>query len=627
MTTDQEQKQQVRKDDADKSIPEQVPRGPPALKSSGPNPSPGPEGPGSAPASASRTPSVPSSRTPYAPQFTAATELILKRLKGESTSLTAALSQTARSVPLTATISTARYEDTKNRLLMSLNTSTQMTLHMPAPTPSSRPAPSSPSVRASPAPITTSIPPSKSTAGMSAIRRVTAGLTSSSKSKSTTAASKPPPPPPSPESKPKKTKQSTSQNARGHLGKRKRTKTEDSDSESESFTSSSQASTPGASSPAPSAGTPLANLGTPASALNPAPILLTMTKSGRQVLKPASYDPAAIDAANRRHRAHHHGGGGLKAPRTAEQALCRRCSRLHSPASNQIVFCDGCNDAWHQLCHEPRIADEVVRDATKGWFCAACVAKKAAASGVNGLTGKSQSNKASIGASTSINGGSTSGPGAGSSSKGRDKAKPQPQQQQQHSERTSWAGRPAQAKRAYLSTLSQQELVALLMSCLDIHPDLPIFPPAPGGSVSSPSTTTPTSAVPDHGPASAPRSIFAGSTTDGLFPRASEAAKKAAASSGATANGGGSKSGGSGKGGKAALAQGSSIKDEHDDHEAEEYDPLAALWPRVGQGMYARLPPDVEDAARLVDEGDYEAFSVIVYDERGRKVEENGMKV
>ncbi|KAL2267093.1 hypothetical protein VTJ83DRAFT_4370 [Remersonia thermophila] len=621
MTTDEDHKEQGRKDDGDKGIQDQASRGSLALNSSGPGSGPAPGGPSSGQTSASRTPSVPSSRTPYMPQFTAATEMILKRLKGESTSLSAALSRSTRSVPLTATISPASYEDAKNRLLMSLNTSTQMTLQMPAPPPSSRPAPSSAPVRASPAPIATSIPPSKSTAGMSAIRKVTAGLTSSSQPKTTTVASKPPPHPPSPETKAKKAKPSAGQNARGPLGKRKRTKTEDSDSEPESSASSSQDTTPGASSPAPSAGTPLSTAASQSSALHPAPILLTMTKSGRQVLKPASYDPAAIDAANRRQRAHQNGSGSLKAPRTAEQALCRRCSRLHSPASNQIVFCDGCNDAWHQLCHEPRITMEVVRDAAKGWFCAACAAKKAPASGVNGLTGKGQPSRGSLSATTSIN-------GAGSSSKGRDK--PRPQQQQQHQpERTSWAGRPAQAKRAYLSTLSQQELVALLMSCLDIHPDLPIFPPAPGGSVSSPSTSTPTSALPDHGPA-APRSLFAGSTTDGLFPRASEAAKKAAASfplsSGAAANGGGSKSGG-GKGGKGAPAHNNGTKDEHEDHEDEEYDPLAALWPRVGEGMYARLPPDVEDAARLVDEGDYEAFSVIVYDDRGRKVEENGMKV
>lgn len=94
----------------------------------------------------------------------------------------------------------------------------------------------------------------------------------------------------------------------------------------------------------------------------------TMTKSGRQVLKPDTYDPAAEDNARRRNR--------LDAARTTEQALCKRCTRMHSPASNQMVFCDGCNDPWHQRCHEPWIEDEVVRDPDVDWYCAVCAAKR-----------------------------------------------------------------------------------------------------------------------------------------------------------------------------------------------------------------------------------------------------------
>jgi hypothetical protein len=62
--------------------------------------------------------------------------------------------------------------------------------------------------------------------------------------------------------------------------------------------------------------------------------------------------------------------------RTTEQALCRRCSRMHSPHSNQMVFCDGCNEGWHQMCHEPWIEDVVVKNVGREWFCAACQAKR-----------------------------------------------------------------------------------------------------------------------------------------------------------------------------------------------------------------------------------------------------------
>lgn len=58
----------------------------------------------------------------------------------------------------------------------------------------------------------------------------------------------------------------------------------------------------------------------------------------------------------------------------------------------------------------------------------------------------------------------------------------------------------------------------------------------------------------------------------------------------------------------------------------EEFDPLVALWPKAGMGLYSRLPPDTEDDEHLVDDGDFEAFSTIIY-EKGKKVMENGMKV
>ncbi|KAL2121012.1 hypothetical protein VTJ04DRAFT_5039 [Mycothermus thermophilus] len=625
MTAAEEHKEEVRKDDTDRKMPT------PSFSSgdaSGRNTT---SGLGSVPASAaSPASSVSSTRPPYIPQFSAATELILKRLKGEPTSLSAVLSQAARSVPITTTFSTIKSDDTKNRVSTSFTASTQMTLQMPAPAPPARPAPSpssvlpspaAPAAPTAPAPPVPSLPASKPFTGMSAIRKVTAGLTASSKP----AASKPPPPPPEP--KAKKVKQTT----KGHLGKRKRIKAEDSDSESSrSPSSSSQRSSPAAASPAPAgAATPTSLTATPTSA----PVLLTMTKSGRQVLKPASYDPAAIDAASRRHRANHHqSNGGLKGPRTAEQALCRRCSRLHSPANNQMVFCDGCNDAWHQMCHEPRITNEV-RDAARGWFCAVCTAKKAASNINNNSISSSGGDKNHVTKSSIAINTTNGAPGSTtlastSSVKPRTKLPSQPQPRQP--ERTSWASRPVQAKRAYLSTLSQQELVSLLMSCLEIHPDLPIFPPAPGGSVASPATTTnPTSTnLPDHqhhGHGHGPRSLFAGTSTEGLFPRASSASesfKKGVATNGKAAAS-------SINGGKTTRnhKEDSVHEDQNGGEADEEADPLAALWPRVGEGMYARLPPDVEDDERLVDEGDYEAFSVIVYDERGRKVEENGMKV
>lgn len=51
------------------------------------------------------------------------------------------------------------------------------------------------------------------------------------------------------------------------------------------------------------------------------------------------------------------------------------------------------------------------------------------------------------------------------------------------------------------------------------------------------------------------------------------------------------------------------------------------LWPRPGTGLYSRLPPEQEDDRQMVDGSDYDAFSVIVFNEKGKKVEENGVTV
>ena len=311
-----------------------------------------------------------------------------------------------------------------------------------------------------------------------------------------------------------------------------------------------------------------------------------MTKSGRQVLKPTAYNPAAMDAASKRARGPHHHYG----KRTAEQALCRRCSRMHSPAANQIVFCDGCDGGWHQLCHEPRVGDEVVRDLRRGWFCAACAVGKRGGVGVK---------KARVVVQQQLQGEGKKEKAGG------------------ERERESWAGRPAQQKRAYLSTLAQQELVGLLMACLETHPDLPVFPPTGSGGAGGGEQAA--------AAAAAPRSLFAGTTTEGLFARA-EAHPTGQINFVRKVGRAGKARSGSGGGGKGG-SQKEDSQERTEGGEEDEFDPLAALWPRAGMGMYARLPPDTEDEVRLVDEGDYEAFSVIVYDERGRKVEENGMKV
>lgn len=289
----------------------------------------------------------------------------------------------------------------------------------------------------------------------------------------------------------------------------------------------------------------------------------TMTKSGRQVQKPVTYNPADMEAIGSRKRTHY-------GKRTTEQALCKKCSRMHSPASNQMVFCDGCNDGWHQRCHDPWITDDVVKDQSRNWFCTGCQAKRE--------------------------------PRQPPSKK--QKVEPPPKQPQLPV-RESWAGKSAQQKRAYLLTLPQPELVALLMHSLELHPDLPIFPRLDSGNNTASQSS-------HH-----PRSIFASTTTDGLFPRAD-------ASQTGRGNGNGAKTGKNGK--QKDVGQENLDPQATTDGLEEEFDPLVALWPKAGMGLYSRLPPDTEDDEHLVDDGDFEAFSTIIY-EKGKKVMENGMKV
>lgn len=75
---------------------------------------------------------------------------------------------------------------------------------------------------------------------------------------------------------------------------------------------------------------------------------------------------AATAAGNR-------GRGKKRTSRPGEASVCKNCGRGHSPASNMIVFCDGCNGPWHQHCHDPPIPRDVIRIEEREWFCADCL--------------------------------------------------------------------------------------------------------------------------------------------------------------------------------------------------------------------------------------------------------------
>jgi len=296
-------------------------------------------------------------RPPYIPQFTAATQMILNRMKGESTSLTSALS-TARS-----TINQTAYEDTKRQLLARMSTSVGMTMQMPAPP---KPAALSSTLKAPPSSASTSAAPVSTTrspaAGMSAIRKLSAGLNARGKPKAP-----PAPTGPSPAKKQRLANGGGGSGGGARAGRRKRGGKSNNNSDDSSLGSDSDSESKSAAAP-------------------------TKTKSGRQVTKPTTYNPSAMEGSTRKRYG----------KRTAEQAMCKRCTRLAWNDNNQMVFCDGCEAAWHQRCHEPEIDSSVVADAGAKWYCAECTAKREKTGGKKAKTDTATSSPAAAAAAAAV---------------------------------------------------------------------------------------------------------------------------------------------------------------------------------------------------------------------------------
>ena len=84
------------------------------------------------------------------------------------------------------------------------------------------------------------------------------------------------------------------------------------------------------------------------------------SRTGRVLKAPRAYVPAPNSSAT-----------GSR-PRKEATIVCAECGRGHTPKSNMIVFCDGCDTTWHQKCHDPIISDHVVDDEAAEWHCRRC---------------------------------------------------------------------------------------------------------------------------------------------------------------------------------------------------------------------------------------------------------------
>ncbi|KAI0970161.1 hypothetical protein F4678DRAFT_437691 [Xylaria arbuscula] len=412
---------------------------------------------------------------PYVPQFSAATQMILSRISSKPGSLSAALSSASS---VARGIEKSTFEDAKRRLVMNMNTS--LTMPMPMPMPSSKPRQSS-SIGSSfrlPTPST----PSATAAAITPAGARTVSL-------------KPGPKPGTPKSLSAKQKAKV---PRGTKRKRVKGAQDASSSLSELSDSSTEIATK-------------------------AQKAATMTKSGRQVQKPTQFNPA--DATSSQKRKHY-------GKRTVEQALCKVCTRGLSPNMNQIVFCDGCNFCWHQMCHDPYIDDDFVSDESRSWLCGRCMSKRE----------KALSKKKTVVEHKGI----------------------------------SWASKNADQRRKYLTDIPHAQLVNIIMYSTELHPDLPIFP------VQEPGSSTKRSV----------QGSAAASTASAALARA-ELKSNGPTNFNSTVSTPDTKA--SDAGGKSGAKRKGSTEAQGQAERESSVESIPPAWPKVGQGVLAGLEMKEED--------------------------------
>ncbi|KAL4790751.1 hypothetical protein BDV19DRAFT_371829 [Aspergillus venezuelensis] len=183
----------------------------------------------------------------------------------------------------------------------------------------------------------------------------------------------------------------------------------------------------------------------------------TQTKSGRQVNRPSLYVPSPLSPALPNQGSHATSDKPQDSSRSRKRAprkgkttniICFYCQRGHSPPSNTIVFCDRCNRAWHQHCHNPPIGKDVVTIAEKEWICRECkpvsnpVLYPTVVRSHPSLTTKPPVHAPLVIPKAEVGG----------------------------------ANYSTDDRRRFLSTLSHAALVELLLGISEKHPEVPMFP-------------------------------------------------------------------------------------------------------------------------------------------------------
>ncbi|KAI1109793.1 hypothetical protein F5Y14DRAFT_444420 [Nemania sp. NC0429] len=249
----------------------------------------------------------------------------------------------------------------------------------------------------------------------------------------------------------------------------------------------------------------------------------TMTNPGRQVQKPTQFNPTGAGGGQKRR---HYG------KRTAEQALCKVCTRGLSPNKNQIVFCDGCNSCWHQMCHDPYIDDDFVSDESRSWFCSRCLAKRE----------RALARKKTL----------------------------------EDYKGVSWASKSAEQKRTFLSNIPHSQLVNIIMYSTELHPELPIFPAQESGASSkrNPQASSAGSAAGSSFPRLDPKNVGPATFTNAVLTPDVKASDTA---------------------GRSRRKRKSSTEGQGQAERETSVDSIPPSWPKVGQGVLAGLDLNEED--------------------------------
>ncbi|KAI9934221.1 hypothetical protein ASPWEDRAFT_415826 [Aspergillus wentii DTO 134E9] len=328
----------------------------------------------------------------------------------------------------------------------------------------------------------------------------------------------------------------------------------------------------------------------------------TQTKSGRQVHRPSLYvPPAAPSPVANKEKSNSLESSDITPTQTAVarkrkrvyrkgkelNVNCIHCERGHSPLSNAIVFCDECNGAWHQLCHDPPIDNEVVTVQEKEWLCREC--KPVQNMVVHPTVVRSNPSQSSGPLGPSLRPSLT-----------------MPQAE------VGGEGFSVDERRGYLSSLSHATLVELLVTISDSHLSIPIFPEnmralqtsnfsfqsstsmAPLPSLPH-STNTPAATAPAHEPTNPPLADQQDSIPNPNPPPS------------------------------ASSSQRKKKKKHHDDSDESEYEEFQEhrLYPRAGNGF--RLSLNVEDLDIMRDDSACPTFSYALHGPAKARAEANVM--